>query len=103
MQGLFGQHALPRPAGLKPAVKPGRHAKQRAQVDVPERRHEYVADGVAGAAGVRDGGVDVLDAVAEVEGFVLPARANSVSVMPNRFVTSAQVLTLPILVAPAPL
>src|ERR1700748_832842 len=43
-------------------------AKQRAQVEVPQRRHQGVGDGVGSATDARDGGVDVLDPVAEVEG-----------------------------------
>src|SRR5277367_3077416 len=43
-------------------------AEQRVQVDVPERRHQRVGDGVGSAGETRDRGVDVLDPVAEVEG-----------------------------------
>src|SRR5277367_347180 len=40
---------------------------QRVQVEVAPWRHQGIADGAVGATGVRDGAVDVLDAVAEVE------------------------------------
>src|SRR4029077_3726445 len=43
-------------------------AEQRAQVEVAQRRHQRVGDGVGGAVDTRDGGVDVFDPADEVEG-----------------------------------
>src|ERR1700733_6018153 len=51
-------------------VQPLHGVEQRAQVDVPEWRHERVGDGVGRGSGAGDVGVDVLEPAAEVEDVV---------------------------------